>query len=236
MAQRSSVAITIVTFNSSPYIRRCLEHALHQDYENLSLVVVDNASSDNTAEILREFEGHARIVYNAKNMGFAGGQNQAMGLVDAAWYLTLNPDVKLTTGFVSQLVSAGESNAGIGSVCGKLLAMTPEFQPQEPSIFDSTGIYVTPNMRHFDRGSLQPDQHQYDLPQFVFGATGAACLYRREMIRDISINGEFFDDDLFRLSRRRRCGMAGAVAGLEMPLCSECSGISCAKCFTLEPS
>lgn len=197
MVQRSSVAITIVTFNSSRYIRRCLEYALRQDYEDLSLVVVDNASSDNTAEILREFEGRARIAYNAKNMGFAGGQNQAMGMVDAAWYLTLNPDVKLTTGFVRQLVSAGELDSGIGSVCGKLLAMTPEFEPREPPMFDSTGIYVTPNMRHFDRGSLQPDRHQYDDPEFVFGATGAACLYRAEMIRDISIDGEFFDNDFF---------------------------------------
>ena len=56
---------------------------------------------------------------------------------------------------------------------------------------------MTANMRHFDRGSLQRDQGQYESAEYVFGATGAACLYRRRMIADISLKGEFFDDDFF---------------------------------------
>ncbi len=158
---------------------------------------MDNASSDGTVEILKTFEDRVQIVYNRANRGFAGGQNQAIALARADWSLTLNPDVRLTPDFVGTLVRAAESDASIGSVCGKLLAMNPDFEPLNPPVFDSTGIYMTRNMRHFDRGSLQPDQHQYDTPEFVFGATGAACLYRREMIADISFDGEFFDDDFF---------------------------------------
>lgn len=197
MAQRSSVAITIVTFNSSRYIRRCLEYALAQDYQPLSIVVVDNASGDNTVQILKDFETRVRIVYNSSNNGFAGGQNQAIALADADWSLTLNPDVRLPRDFVSRLVNAAESDSSIGSACGKLLAMTPDLEPVAPPVFDSTGIFVTPNMRHFDRGSLAQDQGQYDAPEFVFGATGAACLYRRTMRQDIAFRGEFFDEDFF---------------------------------------
>lgn len=191
------VAITIVTFNSGRYIRRCLEHALLQDYPHTTIVVVDNASTDDTREILKTFEDRAKIFYNEKNLGFAGGQNQAISLARADWYLTLNPDLRLTPNFLSDLVAAAQANATIGSACGKLLAMGSDFEPLNPPIFDSTGIYVTPNMRHFDRGSLQPDTGQYNTAEFVFGATGAACLYRREMISDISFHGEFFDDDFF---------------------------------------
>ncbi len=168
-----------------------------QDYPHTSIVVVDNASTDATPEILKTFEHRARIVYNRANLGFAGGQNQAMALIQADWYLTLNPDLRLTPAFISTLVEAAADDPSIGSACGKLLAMNADFEPLSPPVFDSTGIYVTSNMRHFDRGSLQPDQHQYDQPELVFGATGAACLYRREMIEDISFKGEFFDDDFF---------------------------------------
>jgi GT2 family glycosyltransferase len=197
MAQPSLVAITIVTFNSSRYIRRCFEYALSQDYPNVIIVAVDNASTDGTPEILKEFEDRVQVVHNPDNKGFAGGQNQAIALADADWVLTLNPDLRLTPGFISQLVSAAESDSTIGCACGKLLAMTPDFEPVTPPVFDSTGIYVTPNMRHFDRGSLERDRHQFDQPEFVFGATGAACLYRRSMINDISFQGEFFDNDFF---------------------------------------
>jgi GT2 family glycosyltransferase len=196
-ASMARVAITIVTFNSAQYIRGCLEHALSQNHPDMAVVIVDNASTDDTARILKDFEQRARIVYNSANRGFAGGQNQAIALAPADWFLTLNPDLRLTPNFITELLCAAESDSSIGSVCGKLLAMTPDFEPVRPALFDSTGIYVTPNMRHLDRGSLQTDRGQYDQPEFVFGATGAACLYRREMVNAISFNGEFFDDDFF---------------------------------------
>jgi len=143
------------------------------------------------------FNARIRVAYNRENTGFAGGQNQAISLSKAAWILTLNPDTRLTPGFLGKLVEAGEADPSVGSVCGKLLAMSPDFEPLAQPTFDSTGIYFTPNQRHFDRGSQQPDHGQYERPEYVFGATGAACLYRRAMIDDISIDGEFFDSDFF---------------------------------------
>ena len=197
MAVYPSVAVTIVTFNSARFIAACLRYVFEQDYPALEVVIVDNASSDETAGILQQFEHQATVVYNAENVGFAAGQNQAIGLSKAAWLLALNPDVRLTPSFVSALVAAGEADASVGSVCGKLLAMAPDLQiPVEPKL-DSTGIFFTPNLRHFDRGSQLPDRGQYEQFEYVFGATGAACLYRRLMIEDISINHEFFDADFF---------------------------------------
>jgi GT2 family glycosyltransferase len=62
---------------------------------------------------------------------------------------------------------------------------------------DSTGIFFTPAMRHFDRGWNEPDDGAYDQPEYVFGACAAAALYRRQMIDDVSIDGDFFDPDFF---------------------------------------
>ena len=192
-----SVAVTIVTFNSARFIAQCLQHVLEQDYPNLEVIVVDNASNDETAAILKQFETKARVVYNQRNNGFAGGQNQAMTLSKADWFLVLNPDVRLTPNFISVLVAAGEADPSVGSVCGKLLGMNPDLTiPAEP-VFDSTGIIFTPNLRHLDRGSQIPDRGQYDKPEYVFGATGAACLYRHKMLDDIALDCEYFDNDFF---------------------------------------
>ena len=197
MAVHPTVAVTIVTFNSGRFIAQCLEFVFQQDYPALEVVVVDNASSDGTRSTLRDFEQRAKIVYNEQNTGFAAGQNQALGLTTADWCLVLNPDVRLTPSFVSSLLAAGENEDSVGCVCGKLLALAPDLTiPKEP-VFDSTGIVFTANLRHFDRGSHEADRGQYDQLEYVFGATGAACLYRRKMMVDISVNGEFFDSDFF---------------------------------------
>jgi GT2 family glycosyltransferase len=62
---------------------------------------------------------------------------------------------------------------------------------------DSTGIYFTPMLRHLDRGSQEIDNGHYLKHEYVFGATAAAALYRRGMIEDIAVDGEFFDPDFF---------------------------------------
>ncbi|MGH9638833.1 MAG: glycosyltransferase family 2 protein, partial [Bryobacteraceae bacterium] len=191
------VAIAIVTFNSARFIQRCLEFALTQDYPALEIIAIDNNSSDGTQAVLEEFASRVRVVYNRENIGFAAGQNQAIALSRGEWVLTLNPDVRLTPDFVSKMVMAGASDPEAGSVAGKLLAMGSDFEIPKQPIFDSAGIYFTPDMRHFDRGSHVPDDGRYDRPEYVFGVTGAAALYRRRMIEDISIAGEFFDEDFF---------------------------------------
>lgn len=198
MASSPRVALTIVTFNSERYIAGCLEHALAQDHQPLSVVLVDNASIDGTIDILKRADPRVRIFYNRENVGFAAGQNQAIAAApEADWILTLNPDVRLRPNFVSALLSAASNLPEAGSLCGKLIAASPDFEVASPPLLDSTGIYLTPALRHFDRGNRLPDSGQFDRPEYVFGATGAACLYRRRMVDDIAIFGEFFDSDFF---------------------------------------
>ena len=111
--------------------------------------------------------------------------------------ISAEPRCPADAGFYCHPVAAGESDPAVGTVCGKLLSMSADFQlPPRPS-FDSTGVYFTPTLRHFDRGSGETDNGQYERCEYVFGATGAAALYRRTMIEDISIGGEFYDHDFF---------------------------------------
>jgi GT2 family glycosyltransferase len=199
MSRSDFVSVTIVTYNSGRFIKRCLESVLDQKYPFKEIIVIDNNSSDGTIDILEPFEGResCRIFYNEENIGFAAAQNQAISYSNAEWVLTLNPDVLLLQGFLEALVNAGSLDPKVGTVCGKLLTMTAGFDFPEEPLVDSTGIYFTPNLRHLDRGSLQVDNGHFRDFEYVFGATAAAALYRRDMIDDISVGGEFFDADFF---------------------------------------
>ncbi|MCC7173775.1 MAG: glycosyltransferase family 2 protein [Bryobacterales bacterium] len=197
MAHKDLVSVTIVTFNSGRFIKRCLESVLAQKYPLLEVIVVDNASTDGTADILEQFEDRCQVVYNDENIGFAAAQNQAIRLSSGEWVLTLNPDVLLLGGFIQAMVDAGQIHPRIGSVCGKLLTMRATFDLPDEPLVDSTGIYFTPMLRHLDRGSQQADNGHFLRYEYVFGASAAAALYRREMIDDVAIDGEFFDPDFF---------------------------------------
>src|SRR5579883_2112437 len=187
MAQNDCISVTIVTYNSGRFIKRCLESVLAQRYTNKEIIVVDNASTDGTIDILEQFEDRIRVYYNDDNIGFAAAQNQAIRLSNGDWVLTLNPDVLLLPNFIQALVDAGQFDARIGTVCGKLLTMTSHFEIPARAVVDSTGIYFNPMLRHLDRGSQEIDNGHYLNYEYVFGATAAAALYRREMIDDISL-------------------------------------------------
>ncbi len=197
MASNDFVSVTIVTYNSGRYIKRCLESVLAQKGPQFEVIVIDNNSTDGTRDILERYEDRCTILYNDRNAGFAAAQNQAIRLSRGNWVLTLNPDVLLMPYFIQALLEAGRLDNRIGTVCGKLLVMSPDFNIDAKPRVDSTGIYFTPYLRHLDRGSRQIDNGHYLKREYVFGATAAAALYRREMIDDISIDGEFFDSDFF---------------------------------------
>src|SRR5580658_5727339 len=197
MASNDRVSVTIVTYNSGRFIKRCLESVLAQRYANKEIIVIDNASTDGTLDILEQFEDRCQIVYNDENIGFAAAQNQAIRLSAGDWVLTLNPDVLLLPNFIQALVDTGAFDARVGSVCGKLLTILASFDLPDKPLVDSTGIYFTPNLRHLDRGSQEVDNGHYLKNEYVFGATAAAALYRRKMIDDIALDGEFFDSDFF---------------------------------------
>ena len=135
MHSRDLVSVSIVTYNSGRFIRKCLESLLGQKYPRLEIIVIDNASTDGTIDILENFEDRCLVVYNDENIGFAAAQNQAIGLSRGDWVLTLNPDVFLLPGFLDALVEAGRLDPRVGTVCGKLLTMNPGFDfPDEPIV------------------------------------------------------------------------------------------------------
>src|ERR1700691_6820303 len=128
MAYNDLVSVTLVTYNSGRFIKRCLESVLEQKYPNVEVIIIDNATTDGTVDLLEQFADSCQIHYNDENIGFAAAQNQAIGLSSGDWVLTLNPDVLLLPNFIQALIDGSQFDPKIGAVCGKLLTMTAHFE------------------------------------------------------------------------------------------------------------
>jgi GT2 family glycosyltransferase len=178
------VSIVVVTWNSAPFLPRCLDGIRQQTHRDIELIAVDNASSDDSVALLRDAKS---IIRNETNAGFARAANQAIAVARGEFVLLLNPDAYLTPEYVERLIAAMQDDS-IGAATGKLIqARGAAIEPT--GAIDSMGIRMTRTGRHFDIHDGATDD--------VFGVSGAAALYRMSFVRDVSIDGEFFDEDFF---------------------------------------
>lgn len=199
MSQTRTISVTIVSWNSAAYLPACLDALATQTHTPSEVVVVDNGSTD---ESIRIAENHPVVSFVDKaqeNLGFSRGQNRAIARTTSDWVLALNPDARLEDDFLAELSAALVRNPSerMGTLCGKLRRMGTNLKPLTPAKIDSAGMEMFRTFRHLDRGSGALDDGSWDREQLVFGASGAAAMYRRSMIEDISIDGAFFDPDFF---------------------------------------
>ncbi len=190
-----AVAVCIVTWNSAADLPACLAAVAAQEHRPLELVIVDCASTDDSVAVARELdtpEVPKRVVALERNLGFAGGMNEAFGRTDAPYLLALNADAVAEPDYAGRLLERLRRTPRAAAVTGRLV------RPPEPGArdrrLDACGMYLTRAWRHHDRGSGEVDRGQYDTPCEVFGATGAATLYARAALEDVALpDGEIFD-------------------------------------------
>jgi len=171
------VSIVVVTWNSAPFLPRCLDGIRQQTHRHFELILVDNASSDDSVAYA--------TIRNETNTGFAHAANQGIAAAKGDFVLLVNPDAYLTPEYVERLLR-GIGDAGAAT--GKLMRATGT-QIEPTTAIDSMGIRMTRTGRHFDI--------DHETAGEVFGVSGAAALYSMAFIRDVSIDGEFFDEDFF---------------------------------------
>ncbi len=201
----SKVSVHIVTWNSRKVLADALESLHAQTFRDFSVIVVDNASSDGTVDVVREHYPQATVLRNFKNLGFARGHNQAIEmsrLKKPHYILVMNPDVILTPDFLGDLLDGVMGRPEVGSAGGKLLRVRSAREiggdPDFTDTIDSLGLVVKPSRRTADRGAGETDRGQYKNAFEVFGVSGALALYRMEAVdAAIEAGGEFFDEDMF---------------------------------------
>jgi len=139
-----TISVVIVTWNSAPFLRRCLAALASQTYPDLELIHIDNASADDSVAVVRDCAPQARQIINDSNRGFSAAVNQGVRTARGEFVLLLNPDAFLDSDYVAKLAD-GLTEAGdtFGMATGKLLQA-------ETGLVDSKGIRMTRSGRHFD--------------------------------------------------------------------------------------
>lgn len=127
--------------------------------------------------------------------------NQAVRIANGEFVLLLNPDAYLEPDYVSSLIAAMKD---FGMATGKLLQA-------ETKLVDSKGIRMTRSGRHFDIEQGLRDTR--DTRREVFGVSGAAAMYRMSFIRDVTVGGEFLDEDFFAFREDADVAWRGRLFG-----------------------
>jgi GT2 family glycosyltransferase len=185
------VSAIIVNWNHRDCISNCLRSLHNQKYASLEIFVVDNASTDGSVEWIRQNFPDVKVIAFTENLGFARAFNEAVRISNGVFILSLNPDVTLEPGFISAITTALGGDERIGIAAPKLL------QALDPTLLDSTGLFIDRSRRTYDRGQGKVDSGQFDAPMDVFGACGAAALYKRSMLTELQMDGQYYDEDFF---------------------------------------
>jgi GT2 family glycosyltransferase len=188
------ISIVIVNFNSGNLLRKCLTSLFSQTIKDWEIIIIDNESNDDSLSNICYIE-KLFVIKNPINRGFAAGQNQGISYSSGKYILALNFDIILPDHFLENLLIGMEENLEAGWACGKLLNMTDSVGLS--STLYSTGHVLPLNRFPKLRGNGENDTSQFNKSEYVFGAPGAAALYRRSMIEDLTFDNQFFDESFF---------------------------------------
>ncbi|HRH37634.1 MAG TPA: glycosyltransferase family 2 protein [Flavobacteriales bacterium] len=186
-------AVVILNWNGKNWLERFLPDVIART-PNASIIVADNGSNDGSIAWLKQNTPSVGIIELGTNHGFAGGYNMALANVEAEFYLLLNSDVEVSTGWLDRLVAYMDANPTMAACQPKVLAHGERTHFEHAG---AAGGFIDRNGYPFCRGRIfelrEEDKGQYDDEREVFWATGACLLIRSSAFHQAG----GFDADLF---------------------------------------
>jgi len=199
--EKKSVSVNILSYNGEKLIEPCLKSVFTQSYPDIEVLVIDNASKDKSIEVAENFAHEnmkfpIRIIGNKNNAGFAVGHNQGIRDSRGDYVFCLNQDVVLDKDYIKSAIELMEKDDKIGAVQGRLYKINDINKPNK-EIIDTTGLLMFKNRRIVNRSQGEKENGQYQKAEEVFGADGAAPIYRRTALESAKIKNEYFDENFF---------------------------------------
>jgi GT2 family glycosyltransferase len=198
------VSAIVVNWNGGAMLDECLASLFAQTWTNLEVILVDNASVDGSADRAAAAWGERlRVLRNARNEGFARGNNLAFAAATGEWMFLLNTDAVAEPGAIEALMRFVADKPEVGQLACRINRY------EEAHVFDSVGLLLYPDGVCRPRGWQEKDLGQYDRAEAVLAPHGCACAYRKAMLDDVGT----FDEAYFCYLEDLDLGMRGQLGG-----------------------
>lgn len=196
-------SIIIVTWNGLPWLQKFLPSVVDTDFDSFEIIVADNASTDGSVSWIQTHYPQVECVQFDHNHGYCKGNNLAAAYAKGELLLFLNNDVQVTKPWLTPIANAFESNKRLGAAQPKLRSFYHppyfEYAGAAGGLIDFLG-YPFCRGRIFD--TCEEDLGQYDQPEQIFWASGAALVIRKSLFMEC---GGFDEDYQFHMEEIDLC-------------------------------
>ena len=187
-------SVVILNWNGKHFLEKYLPGVIvNSQLPDVEIIVADNASTDDSISYLQTHHPGTRIISLDKNFGFAEGYNRALQQVEADYYVLLNSDAEVTSGWLQPLLGLMQQKPNIAACMPKIRAVDDRNRFEYAG---AAGGFIDKYGYAFCRGRLfhtvEKDTGQYDTEMEIFWATGACCMIQAKLFHQM---GGF--DDLF---------------------------------------
>ena len=186
--QPAKVSVVIVNWNGARFLERCLSALMAQTVKPHEIILLDNASSDDSLKIARGFPD-VRVIASDQNTGFARGNNMAIkaAAADSEWIALINPDAFADPGWLEEMLNAARRNPEFQVFGSKLV------EAENPSMLDGAGdaYCISGRVRRIGKSKAEATHCRNECE--VFSVCAAAALYRRDILNEVG----GFDEDYF---------------------------------------
>lgn len=186
------VDVIVLNFNGRRFLEECLFSLQQQTYQDFEVLLVDNASSDDSVEFVRSTFPNVKLLQLSENLGFCGGNNRGISSTSADYVALLNNDTQADPNWLESLVSVLDHEPQVGFCASKMIRI------QDRLTIDTAGDVFYTHGVGGKRGSGLPISY-YTVPEYIFGACAGAAIYRRAMLDVVGLLDEDFfayDEDI----------------------------------------
>ena len=188
------LSIVILNWNVRDLLDQCLA-SIRSDHYALEIIVVDNASHDDSVALVREKYPQVVVIANTVNRGFTGGNNDGLRVAQGRYVLVLNPDTEIIGDALDVMIAYLDDHAEVGALGPMLLnpdrsiqSSRRRFPTLTTAFFESTwlqGIAPRGILAHYYMDDIAPDH-----PHEVDWLNGACTIFRREALDQVGVYDE----------------------------------------------
>ena len=183
------ISVVTINYNGKKFLRRCLESVLAEQGKSFEIILIDNGSTDSSAEFIKEHFGHEeklKLVILEKNVGPAKARNIGVQKSSGEYILILDNDTKIKQGWFDKIINFANQHKDFGLAQPKLLTMGT-------NKFNYAGDFISPFGFLVERSRGVEDKGQFDRVDKIFALNIASAFFRKDVFEELGgFDGDYY--------------------------------------------